>query len=54
MKCLICGEEVHDKPFKEWKYGKFRVSRFECPDCREKFNSYVSDDGKSFTIPRAD
>ncbi len=54
MKCPICKVEFAEKPFKEWQYGKFRVSRFECPDCREKFNSYVSDDSKSFTIPGAD
>ena len=34
--------------------GKFKVSRYECPECKEKFNSYVSDDDKTFTIPKVD
>lgn len=51
MKCPICKTESNQKPFKEWYYGKFKVSRYECPECKDKFNYYSSKDGKTFTIP---
>ncbi len=54
MKCPICKTGSAMRPFKEWYFGKFKVSRYECPECKEKFNSYVSDGDKTFTIPKVD
>ena len=54
MKCPLCNTDSNEKPIREWSYGKFKVSRYECPNCKEKFNYYSSEDGKSFTIPRTD
>ncbi|WP_156769065.1 hypothetical protein [Thermoplasma volcanium] len=45
---------MDQKLLNEWNYGKFRVFRYERPECKEKFKYYVSNDGKTFTIPKVE
>lgn len=52
MRCPICGTEITHPPFKGWTYSKYKVSRYECKECGEKFNFYISDDGTEFTVPK--
>jgi transposase-like protein len=52
MKCPVCGIENASKPLKSWMYGPYVVSRYLCDHCGEKFNEYVSDVRKSFTLPK--
>jgi transposase-like protein len=53
MICPVCKTESEKNPYKEWLSGEFKVSKYKCPRCKEKFNLYISEDGSSFTIPFA-
>jgi uncharacterized CHY-type Zn-finger protein len=50
ISCPVCSKSVTTNPLKSWKYQKFDVNRFECPNCKLKFNSYKSAHNM-FTIP---
>jgi transposase-like protein len=52
VKCPVCGQEFKTEPLKTWKFRFYRVSRFECKNCKTKFNFYVSSKSK-FTIPKS-
>lgn len=51
MKCPVCGKENNSKPFKEWTFNVFAVSRYKCSECNNQFNLYESEN-KTFTIPK--
>jgi predicted RNA-binding Zn-ribbon protein involved in translation (DUF1610 family) len=51
ISCPLCGKSVSNKPLKFWQFGKYNVNRYECPNCKGKFNIYRSQT-KTFTIPR--
>ena len=38
VSCPICSKPVSTNPFKSWKFGKFDVGRYQCPNCKSKFN----------------
>ncbi|MEM2704467.1 MAG: hypothetical protein QXR45_15070 [Candidatus Bathyarchaeia archaeon] len=52
VKCPVYGGEIKGKPSKEWSFRFYRVSRFECEKCKDKFNFYESSKPK-LTIPKA-
>lgn len=52
VKCPVCGGEFKAKPLKTWRFRFYKVSRFECEKCKEKFNVYEGPKSK-FTIPKA-
>jgi hypothetical protein len=47
----MCAHEFRREPLKTWKYGIYKVKRFECPNCMKKFNVYENPK-TYFTIPR--
>ena len=50
--CPLCSKPVSTSPFKSWEFGKYKVGRYECPNCRSKFNFYEGPKA-SYTIPKA-
>lgn len=44
-RCPNCGFEV-SQPFKEWRYGPFRVQAYRCENCGTEFREYYGRDGK--------
>jgi len=42
VSCQICSRPVSTKPLKSWKFGKFDVGRYQCLNCKSKFNFYQS------------
>ena len=48
--CPLCDKEVTKSPFKTWKFRGYDVKRYECQNCKSKFNVYQSPK-KTFTIP---
>jgi len=51
LDCPVCGKPVSVAPFKSWRFGKYEVKRYECRNCKSKFNVYQSPE-KTFTIPK--
>lgn len=52
IRCPVCDREFKGEPLKTWKYGIYKVKRFECSSCRAKFNLYENPK-TLFTIPRS-
>jgi len=50
--CPICNGVVSGRPFKSWKFGRYEVKRYECQNCKSKFNLYESPK-RRYTIPKA-
>ena len=49
--CPFCEEPQEQKVIKNWKYGKVSVERYQCT-CGEKFNYYITENGKKWTVPK--
>ena len=45
-KCPSCGKEVLDEPLSKWKFRFYDVRRYECAQCKNKFNLYDSPKSK--------
>jgi uncharacterized protein YlaI len=52
ISCPVCSKSVSTNPFKSWKFRNYEVKRYECPNCKSKFNFYQSPT-RSYTIPKA-
>ncbi|MDI6847913.1 MAG: hypothetical protein QMD23_07315 [Candidatus Bathyarchaeia archaeon] len=52
IKCPVCGREFRGEPLKTWKFRFYDVKRYECSNCKAKFNIYESPNSV-FTIPKA-
>ncbi len=52
LECPVCGKPVSVAPFKSWKFGEYEVKRYECKNCKSKFNLYESPT-RTYTIPKA-
>jgi rubredoxin len=52
LMCPMCNKVVSSSPFKIWKFGDYEVKRYECQNCKLKFNSYQSPK-RNFTIPKS-
>ena len=50
--CPVCNTNVSASPLKLWKFKGYEVKRYECQNCKSKFNLYQSSKG-SYTIPKA-
>jgi transposase-like protein len=50
--CPVCNQDVSTNPFKSWKFDKFEVKRYECQNCKSKFNLYRSPT-RTYTIPKS-
>ena len=46
IKCPLCGAEITVKPLKTWYFNRWKVSRYQCPNCGNKFNYYEDTEGK--------
>jgi hypothetical protein len=51
LQCPACNKEVSGNPFKTWHFRGYEVKRYECLQCKAKFNLYQGA-GKTFTIPK--
>ena len=51
MKCPVCGHEVTSQPLNQWYFNEYKVSRYKCPNCGEKFNLYDGET-RTYTIPK--
>jgi len=49
--CLVCNHEVTTSPLREWKYRAYDVKRYQCQNCKSKFNLYESPK-RTYTIPK--
>jgi len=49
--CPVCSKSVSVSPFKSWKFGRYEVKRYECQNCKSKFNLYESPK-RTYTIPK--
>jgi len=52
LTCPACNEVVTAIPFKSWRFGRYDVTRYECQNCKSKFNFYQSPK-RTFTIPHS-
>ena len=52
MKCPLCKKDIIIEPIKTWNYAGYDVSRYICPNCSERFNSYSADGILKFTVPK--
>lgn len=52
LQCPMCDKVVSVNPFKSWRFGGYDVKRYECPNCKTKFNLYQGA-GVTFTIPKS-
>lgn len=52
MNCPACDGEGQLKLLGEWNFAQFKVKRYECNNCKERFNSYEQNGNVKFTIPR--
>ena len=50
--CPVCSKSVSTNPLKSWKFGKYDVKRYECPNRKTKINFYKGEE-RSFTIPKS-
>ena len=51
VRCPSCGYEFTSKPLRAWSFSRYKVKRYKCKKCAQKFNLYESSKGK-FTIPK--
>ncbi len=49
--CPVCNRNVSVNPFKSWKFRDYEVKRYECQNCKSKFNVYESSK-RTYTIPK--
>ena len=49
--CPVCNGDVTSSPLKSWNYRNNEVKRYECQNCKSKFNVY-SGPKTMFTIPK--
>lgn len=49
--CPICNHDVSTSPVKSWKYATYEVKRYQCHNCKSKFNLYQNPK-KTFTLPK--
>lgn len=49
--CPVCNRDVTASPLKSWKYGTYEVKRYECENCKSKFNRYQNPK-RTFMIPK--
>ena len=49
MKCPSCGSET-GKSTKKWKYGRFDVERYLCPECKLDFRTYKVEKETKFML----
>ena len=48
--CPVCDKDVSTSPLKTWKFRGYDVKRYECQNCKSKFN-VCQNPKKTFTIP---
>ena len=53
MKCPVCDKDSTVGPFKKWSFESYDVSRYDCPDCGQKYNVYRQGDKIKYTIPKS-
>ncbi len=49
--CPVCNSDVTSSPLKAWKFRVYEVKRYECQNCKSKFNFYQNPK-RTFTIPK--
>ncbi len=54
LACPYCDETSQKKKLNSWIFASYEVTRFECENCHEKFNTYESNGKIKFTIPYSD
>jgi len=50
--CPVCNNSVLVNPSKSWKFKGYDVKRYECQNCKAKFNLYQGPKG-TYTIPKS-
>ena len=52
MKCPNCGKHDGSRPYTQWIYAGYEVSRHVCENCSERYNVYEADGKVKFTVPK--